>query len=359
MEKVLLKGNNAIAEAAIRAGCGAYFGYPITPQNEITDYMARNMLDQGRIFIQAESEVAAINMVYGASAAGARAMTSSSSPGISLKQEGISYAAGADIPLVVVNMCRGGPGLGSISPAQSDYFQSTRGGGHGDYRLIVLAPKSVQECADLTYLAFDLADKYRMPVMVLGDGMIGQMMEACVLPPEKPLDSLPKRDWTVGGLAKEGREARHITSLALAGEELEAKTKARFARYDEVAKAETRFEDNKCRDADVVIVAYGTSARVALGAQQIAAKEKRLKIGVFRPITLFPFPYAQLAEASAGKPILTVEMSMGQMVTDVRLATLEQPDGKRSKVELLSHSGGVIPTEEEVYARCCTMVQGN
>ncbi|MDR0386892.1 MAG: 3-methyl-2-oxobutanoate dehydrogenase subunit beta, partial [Treponema sp.] len=209
--RVLMKGNEAIAEAALRAGCRAYFGYPITPQNELIAYMAANMMDRGGVFIQAESEVAAINMVFGASAAGARAMTSSSSPGVSLKQEGISYAAGADVPVVVVNVVRGGPGLGAIGPAQSDYFQATRGGGHGDYRCIVLAPKSVQECADLTFLAFELSDKYRMPAILLADGIIGQMMEGVVLPPALDPDRLPKRDWTVGRMAESGRQSRHIS----------------------------------------------------------------------------------------------------------------------------------------------------
>jgi 2-oxoglutarate ferredoxin oxidoreductase subunit alpha len=345
-EKVLMKGNEAIAEAAIRAGCGAYFGYPITPQNEIIAYMAQYMLEKGRVFIQAESEVAAINMVFGASAAGARAMTSSSSPGISLKQEGISYAAGAEIPLVVVNMVRGGPGLGSIAPSQSDYFQSTRGGGHGDYRCIVLAPKSVQECADLTYLAFDLADQYRMPVLLLADGMIGQMMEGVVLPPERPLSELPVRDWTVGRMA--GRPSRHLSSLNLVPEELEAKTRARFARYKEIEARETRFETSGpggAGEADLTLVAYGTCARVALGAKKLAEKEG-IRLGIFRPITLWPFPAEALARiASSGKPILTVEMSMGQLVEDVRLSVL----GK-APVHLLGHSGGVIPTEEEVFA---------
>ncbi|MDR2101304.1 MAG: 3-methyl-2-oxobutanoate dehydrogenase subunit beta [Treponema sp.] len=374
--KRLMKGNEAIAEAAIRAGCTAYFGYPITPQNEIIAYMAQHMLDRGRIFIQAESEVAAINMVYGASAAGARAMTSSSSPGISLKQEGMSYAAGADIPLVLVNVVRGGPGLGSIAPSQSDYFQSTRGGGHGDYRSIVLAPKSVQECADLTYLAFDLADQYRVPVILLADGMIGQMMEGVILPPERPLPELPKRDWTVGGMAgrdsqsresqsresrsqdarsreSRSRDARHITSINLVPDELEAKTRARFRRYEEIKAKETRYEltgEGADGGADLTLAAYGTSARVALGAQKLAEKEG-IKLGLFRPITLWPFPYAPLAKiAAAGKPILTVEMSMGQLVEDVKLAAAEADRVPRAPVFLLGHSGGVIPTEEEVFA---------
>jgi 2-oxoglutarate ferredoxin oxidoreductase subunit alpha len=337
-----MKGNDAIAEAAIRAGCTAYFGYPITPQNEIIAYMAKNMLHKGRVFIQAESEIAAINMVYGASAAGARAMTSSSSPGISLKQEGISYAAGADIPLVLVNVVRGGPGLGSIAPSQSDYFQSTRGGGHGDYFCIVLAPKSVQECADLTYLAFDLADQYRTPVIVLADGMIGQMMEGVALPPERSLSELPKRDWTVGRMAN--RESRHVSSLHLVPEELEAKTRKRFARYEEIQRKEVRFESIGQDGAELTFVAYGTSARVALGAKKLAEKEG-IPLRVFRPITLWPFPSQALDEiGETGKPILTVEMSLGQLVEDVKLAVL----GK-APVHLLGHSGGVIPTEEEVF----------
>jgi 2-oxoglutarate ferredoxin oxidoreductase subunit alpha len=337
-----MKGNEAIAEAAIRAGCGAYFGYPITPQNELIAYMALHMLDKGRIFIQAESEVAAINMVYGASCAGARAMTSSSSPGVSLKQEGISFAAGADVPCVIVNVSRGGPGLGSIAPSQSDYFQSTRGGGHGDYYCIVLAPKSVQECADLTYLAFDLSDKYRMPVILLADGMIGQMMEGVVLPPERPLNELPKRPWAVGNMS--GRKAIHITSINLVPVELEAKTKARFEHYETVKKNELRFEEIDTAGADLILTAYGTCARVCLGAKKLAEKEG-LKVGLFRPITLWPFPSEALGKVGErGKPILTVEMSLGQLVEDVRLSVL----GK-APVHLLGHSGGVIPTEEEVF----------
>ena len=349
-EKVLLKGNEAISEGAIRAGCTAFFGYPITPQNEIPAYMSLHMLDRGRIFIQAESEVAAINMVYGASAAGARAMTSSSSPGISLKQEGISYAAGADIPCVIANVSRGGPGLGSIAPAQGDYFQSTRGGGHGDYYCIVLAPKSVQECADFTYLAFDLADNYRMPVIVLADGMIGQMMEGVVLPPERALNELPKRPWTVGYMSDTAdskgnvREPRHISSINLVPVELEAKTKARFERYEVIKKNELRFEDLDTIDADITLAAYGTCARVCLGAKKLAEKEG-IKVGLFRPITLWPFPYGVLGKiGERGKPILTVEMSLGQMVEDVRLSVYD-----KAPIHFLGHTGGVIPTEEEVF----------
>jgi len=349
-EKVLMKGNDAIAEAAIRAGCGAYFGYPITPQNELIAYMAKYMLERGRVFIQAESEVAAINMVYGASCAGVRAMTSSSSPGISLKQEGLSYASGADVPLVMVNISRGGPGLGNIAPAQSDYFQSTRGGGHGDYRCIVLAPKSVQECADHTYLAFDLADKYRMPAIVLADGMIGQMIEGVTLPPEI---EQPKRDWSVGNMKERTgaqKAARHITSIELVPEKLEAITRERFVRYEKVKAAEVRYEDNNCADADLVMVAYGTCARVCLGAQMLAKKEG-IKLGIFRPITLWPFPYEVLGKIiSNGKPVLTVEMSLGQLVEDVKLSAYEA-SAKKGGIHLLSHACGVIPTEEEVFER--------
>jgi 2-oxoglutarate ferredoxin oxidoreductase subunit alpha len=366
-DKILTSGNEAIAEAAIRAGCSAYFGYPITPQNELIAYMAKYMLEKGRIFIQAESEIAAINMVYGASCAGARAMTSSSSPGISLKQEGISYAAGADVPLVVVNVARGGPGLGSISPAQSDYFQATRGGGHGDYRSIVLAPKSVQECVDLTCLAFDLADKYRIPVIVLADGMIGQMMESgIVFPPEKSLADLPKRDWTAGKMyertpdASSGASrlmARHITSLYIKPEELEAVTRARFIRYQAIQAAEIRYEDIDCEKAELTLVAYGISARVCHEARLLAEKEG-IKLGIFRPITLWPFPYQALGKiAASGKPILTVEMSMGQLIEDVKLSVFEAANlpeqtgaSLKSKFHLLSHSGGMLPTEGEILA---------
>ena len=353
-ERILMKGNEAIAEAALRAGCTAYFGYPITPQNELIAYMAEHMTGPGKVFIQAESEVSAINMVYGAAATGARAMTSSSSPGISLKQEGISYAAGADLPLVYVNIVRGGPGLGSIAPAQSDYFQSTRGGGHGDYRVIVLAPAGVQEAADLTYLAFDLADKWLMPVLILGDGVIGQMMEGISLPPARDPKTLPdKSSWSVGHMGDTGRESRHITSINLVPVELEKKTRDRFARYDRIAKEETRFEKVSCDDADVVIVAYGTSARVSLGAVQ-KARQAGLKVGLFRPITLWPFPTSEIASfAARGATLLTVEMSMGQLVEDVKLAA----SGK-GQVELISHSGGVVPTEEEVFATAKKLLEG-
>lgn len=353
-EKILMKGNEAIAEAAIRAGCTAYFGYPITPQNEIIAYMADHLLEMGRVFIQAESEVAAINMVYGAASTGVRAMTSSSSPGISLKQEGISYCAGADLPFVYVNIVRGGPGLGSIAPAQSDYMQSTRGGGHGDYRVIVLAPASVQECADLTYLAFDLADKWRMPVLILGDGVIGTMMEGVTLPPMRDLTKLPdKSDWAVGGMYKTGRAARHITSINLVPAQLEQKVFSRYERYAKMAAEEVRFEDVQCDDADLVIVAYGTSARVALGAVH-EARSMGLKVGLLRLISLYPFPEKKLeALANKGKKFLVVEMSMGQMREDVRLAIHDKVE-----VSLIPHAGGVVPTEEEVFERVSKILGG-
>jgi 2-oxoglutarate ferredoxin oxidoreductase subunit alpha len=345
-ERKLMKGNEAIAEAAIRAGCTAYYGYPITPQNELTAYMAKHMLDRKRVFIQAESEVAAINMVFGSAAAGARSMTSSSSPGISLKQEGISYAAGADLPIVVVNVQRSGPGLGGISPSQSDYFQTTRGGGHGDYYCIVLGPKSVQESAELTYEAFDLADKYRMPVMVLADGLIGQMMEPVELPSERDLSKLPdKSSWAAGNRSGAKREPHHVSSLDLVPEQLEASIRRRFQRYEQVKKELVRYEEVDVEGADLVMVAYGTSSRVCLGAIQMA-RAAGIKLGLLRPITLWPFPSARLAElAGKGKRFLAVEMSMGQMVEDVRLAV-----NGAAPVDFYGRCGGVIASEEEVFA---------
>ncbi|MBL8966166.1 MAG: 3-methyl-2-oxobutanoate dehydrogenase subunit VorB [Spirochaetaceae bacterium] len=344
-EKRLMKGNEAIGEAAVRAGCRAYFGYPITPQNELTAYMAKHMLDKKRTFIQAESETAAINMVFGAAATGARSMTSSSSPGISLKQEGISYACGADLPMVIVNIARSGPGLGGISPGQADYFQSTRGGGHGDYFHLVLAPKSVQEAADLTYKAFELADKWRMPVMILADGLIGQMMEGVVLPPAIDPESLPRKPWGVGHQADTHRANNHVSSINLVPVELEALVRARFKRYEEIKKTEVDFEEVNCEKADLILVGYGTSSRVALGALEMA-KAQGIELGLFRPISLWPFPEKRIAELAAkGKKFLAVEMSMGQMVEDVRLAA----NGK-GEVHFYGRCGGVIPSEEEVLA---------
>lgn len=341
----LMKGNDAIGEAAIRAGCDAYFGYPITPQNELTAYMATGMLPIGRTFIQAESEVAAVNMVYGAASAGARAMTSSSSPGVSLKQEGISYLCGADLPAVVVNVSRAGPGLGGITPAQGDYFQSTRGGGHGDYHTIVLAPKSVQESADLTFEAFDLTDKYRIPVLILVDGLIGQMMETVRFPAPKDKATLLPKPWAVGHQARDGRAPNHVSSMNLEPENLEQAVYARERRYDQVKKELCRWEEMQVEDADLVIVAYGSSARISSATVQ-AARKKGLKIGLFRPITLWPFPYERLeALARPGRKFLSVEMSMGQLVEDVRLAV----NGK-APVAHYGRVGGKIHNEAEVLA---------
>jgi 2-oxoglutarate ferredoxin oxidoreductase subunit alpha len=341
----LMKGNEAIGEAAVRAGCLAYFGYPITPQNELTAYMAKNMLAQGRIFIQAESEVAAINMVYGAASTGARAMTSSSSPGISLKQEGISYLCGADLPAVIVNVARSGPGLGGISPAQGDYFQSTRGGGHGDYYTIVLAPKGVQDAADLTFEAFQLSEKWRIPVLILADGLIGQMMEGVVLP--EPIDParLPRKQWAVGYQEEMKRGINHVSSINLVPDELEELNRIRFARYEQVKKELVRYEELMVDDAELVLVAYGTSARVCHGALDVA-RGLGMKVGLFRPISLWPFPYRRLEElAEKGARFLSVEMSMGQMVEDIRLAV----NGK-APVDFFGRCGGNVPSEEEVFA---------
>jgi 2-oxoglutarate ferredoxin oxidoreductase subunit alpha len=350
-EKLLMKGNEAIAEAAIRAGCVAYFGYPITPQNELIAYMSRHLPLRGRTFIQAESEIAAINMVYGAASTGARAMTSSSSPGIALKQEGISYACGADLPCVIVNISRSGPGLGGISPAQGDYFQSTRGGGHGDYHTIVLAPKDVQEATDLTYEAFDLADEWRIPTLLLADGLIGQMMEGVVLPPERELSSLPEKPWAVGHQAATGRPNNHVSSMNLVPEELEPMNIARFARYARVKEKINRFRDTNTEKAELVFVAYGSSARICWGAI-LAARKLGVEIGLYRPVTLWPFPDRRLRElALAGKRFLCVEMSMGQMIEDVRLAV----DGA-AKVDFYGRCGGIIPSEEEVLAEALRLL---
>lgn len=339
-EKVLMKGNEAIAEAAIVAGCRHYFGYPITPQTEIAAYMAKRMPRIGGTFLQAESEIAAINMVYGASAAGKRVMTSSSSPGISLKSEGISYLAGSDLPALIVNAQRGGPGLGGIQPSQSDYFQATRGGGHGDYHLIVLAPSSVQEMAELTVKGFDLADKYRMPTMILADGTIGQMMEAVNFdfvvsaPPEKP--------WAVTGTEGK-REHNIVNSLYLKPEQLEEENFKRFDRYAIVEKNEQLCEEYRTEDADIIVAAFGIAARVSKNAVDEARKQG-IKAGLIRPITLWPFPKDAFARLiGKTRAIITVELSMGQMYEDVLLAT------KCSiPVEKCNRVGGMIPSSERV-----------
>jgi 2-oxoglutarate ferredoxin oxidoreductase subunit alpha len=341
---ILMKGNEAIGEAAIIAGCRYYFGYPITPQNELPAYMALRLPEVGGTFIQAESEVAAINMVFGASAAGARAMTSSSSPGISLKMEGISYLSGAELPAVVVNMMRGGPGLGNIAGAQGDYFQAVKGGGHGDYRCIVLAPSSVQELADLTVKAFDLADRHRMVVMLLGDGFIGQMSEPVIMP-EPSGESFDKSGWTLTGA--EGRETRLIASMRLNPEDELMKLNLKLqSKYREVAAKETLWEEMEAADADYLLCGFGLSARICRSAVHELRREK-VRAGLFRPITLWPFPEAALAEAARGKKrLLVVEMNAGQMVEDVKLAT-----GSAVDVDFLGTLGGITPQVDDIVER--------
>jgi len=333
-------GNEALAEAAILAGCDAYFGYPITPQNEIPAYMSRRMPEEGRVFVQSESELAAINMVFGASATGKRAMTSSSSPGISLMQEGISYLSGAELPAVVVNVVRGGPGLGNISPAQSDYFQATRGGGHGDYRTIVLGPSSVQELVDCMPLAFDLADRYRMTVLVLADGILGQMMEPIVLK-KKPSPELPNKDWSLTG-AKD-REQNIVRSLWLGEGVLERHNYKLKAKYEQVQQNEVLCEQYEVDDAEIVVVSYGVAARIVRGAVT-RAREEGIKAGWIRPITLWPFPTEQISNAADEFRIfLTVEMSNGQMVEDVKLAV-----AGKAPVIFYGRPGGSVPAVDEL-----------
>lgn len=347
-EKFLLRGNEAIGEAALRAGCRFYAGYPITPQNELPEYMARRMNElqqqqpeENYVFIQSESEISAINMLLGASVTGARVLTSSSSPGISLKQEGISFLAGMELPAVIVNIMRGGPGLGNIAPAQSDYFQATRGGGHGDYRTMVLAPGSVQELADLTYEAFELADEYRNPVIILGDGMLGQMMEPVVF--KQPWKTkLPPKPWALRG-AKD-RPSRFFRSLILPVDEMEEHNWRLYRKYQRMERKETRCEEVNLKGADFIIVAYGTAARIAKAAVK-RAREKGLHIGLIRPITLWPFPTDAVRAASEHvKGILTFELSTGQMVEDVRLAV----EG-RTPVDFYGRPGGVVPTPAELF----------
>jgi len=344
----LMKGNEAFAEAAIRAGADGYFGYPITPQSEVMEYLMAEKPEErtGMIVLQAESEIAAINMVYGGAACGKRVLTSSSSPGVSLKQEGISYIAGAELPCVILNVARGGPGLGTIQPAQSDYFQSTKGGGHGDYKMLVLAPSSVQEMADFAGLGFELAFKYRNPVLILSDGAIGQMMEKVELDEQRPrfTDEEIKNNtpWATTGKTKD-RERNIITSLDLDSYKQELHNLDLQAKYKEMEKNETRFEAISCDDAEYLIVAYGTSARLSQKAVDLLRAEG-IKVGLLRPITLFPFPTAVIAKlADQVKGILTVEMSAGQMIEDVRLAV-----GCRVKVEHFGRMGGIIPSPTEI-----------
>ena len=343
MAKVLMKGNEALGEAAVRAGCRYFFGYPITPQNEIPHYLAKRLPEVGGVFVQAESEIAAINMVYGAAGCGARVMTSSSSPGISLKQEGITYIAGAELPCVIVNMQRGGPGLGSIQPAQSDYFQAVKGGGHGDYKLLVLAPSTIQEVVDLMGKAFDLADEYRNPVMILGDGILGQMMEAVELPEGWISSDVRPKPWAVSGA--KGRQPNLINSLFLDPQALEHHNHHLQEKYARMAK-EVLWENYQTDDAEIVLVGYGSSARIAKAAVD-KARSEGIKAGLFRPITLFPFPKEALQKAcSQSKHVLTVEMSMGQLVEDVRYY-LEF----KVPVHFYGRAGGMVPTTRAVYEK--------
>ncbi|MCC6192485.1 MAG: 3-methyl-2-oxobutanoate dehydrogenase subunit VorB [Anaerolineales bacterium] len=347
MAKELLKGNEAMAEAAIRAGLQAYFGYPITPQTELLEHMARRMPELNRVFLQAESEVAAINMVYGAASTGVRVMTSSSSPGASLMMEGISYIAASEVPCVIVDVMRGGPGLGNIAPAQGDYFQVVKGGGHGDFRSIVLAPATVQEAIDLTYQAFDLAERYRVVVFVLTDGNVGQLMEPAELPPMRPVER-PGRErrapaWALRGAA--GRPKHVISSIYLQPENGEAFNLKLQAKFREIEQHEVRYHEHAVADADLIVVGFGTAGRVA----QTAVKQARAvgkRVGFFRPISLFPFPKPRLAElAATTREFLVVEMNSGQMVEDVRLAV----EG-RVPVRFFGRMGGVVPYPDEILA---------
>lgn len=344
--KLLMCGNEACGEGAMQAGCSFYAGYPITPQNELTAYMSKRMYETNGVFIQAESEIAAINMVFGAACAGVRAMTSSSSPGISLKQEGISYMAGCELPCVIVNMQRGGPGLGNIAPSQGDYFQSVKGGGHGDYKLIVLAPASAQELMDYTRLAFDLADKYRNPVMILGDGLLGQMMEPIVVQAPAADSQKPavEKPWALTGC--KGRAPNIIKSLILAEGALEAHNIKLQEKFKLISQAEVRAEALNIKECDIALVAYGSVARIARASMDMA-RAKGLKVGLIRPITLWPFPDKVIENACvSAKKLLVVEMSAGQMVEDVRLAV-----NGRAQVEFYGRMGGGIPSEEEILQR--------
>lgn len=352
MSKVLMKGNEAVGAAAIKAGCKYFFGYPITPQNEIPEFMARELPKNGGVFLQAESEIAAINMVYGAAGAGARVMTSSSSPGIALKQEGISYMAGAELPCVVVNMVRGGPGLGGIQPSQSDYYQATRGGGNGDYRHLVYAPASIQEAVDLVMEAFDVADYYRNPVLVLGDGMIGQMMEPVEFKEPKKRE-LPPKDWATVG-TKGARKPNVINSLYIDPKPLEEHNFKLEEKYTKMKENEVRYEDYNLEDAEVVIVAYGTTSRIAKNAIAKCAEEG-IKVGLIRPITLWPFPdvaFEKISEKT--KAILTVEMSTGQMIDDVKIAI-----NGRKPVYFYGRTGGMIPTPNAIVDEIKKIVGGD
>lgn len=347
-EKILMKGNEAIGEAAIVAGCRHYFGYPITPQTELTEYMAKRMPQVQGVFVQAESEIAAINMAYGAASAGARTMTSSSGPGISLKQEGISYLAGAELPCFIVNIMRGGPGLGGIQPSQADYFQATKGGGHGDYHNIVLAPNSIQELVDMTILSFDMADKYRNPVMLLGDGALGQMMEPVVF--KTSIAQTVEKPWATTGMR--GRSVPNIiNSLYLQPDLLEQHNINLQKKYDLIAEREIRYESLYTEDAELILVAYGITSRIVRSAVD-KARTQGLKVGMFRPISLWPFPSKELsALAHSTKAFLTIELSAGQMIEDVQLAVL----GKRP-VYFHGRTGGNMPSTKEIYQKILQVI---
>jgi 2-oxoglutarate ferredoxin oxidoreductase subunit alpha len=347
----LMKGNEALAEAAIRAGCKGYFGYPITPQSEILEYLAAEGRERGMVVLQAESEVASINMVYGGAGTGARVMTSSSSPGISLMQEGLSYIAAAELPCLIVNVSRGGPGLGTIQPSQSDYFQSVKGGGHGDYHLLVLAPSSVQEMADFVYDAFDLADKYRTPVLILADGALGQMMEKVAFREYDPADHIVAKPWATTGKPK-SRERNVITSLHIEPEMMEQINLRLQDKYRLIAENETRWEHFHTEDAEFLIVAYGLAARIAKGAVEMA-RAQGIRAGLLRPVTLFPYPTAAIRRlADAVRGVLVVEMNAGQMIEDVRLAV----EG-RVPVKFYGRMGGIIPAPDEVLGALERMVK--
>ena len=346
-----MKGNEAIAEAAIVAGCRHYFGYPITPQTEIAAYMAKKMPKIGGTFLQAESEIAAINMVYGVSSAGLRVMTSSSSPGVSLKGEGLSYLAGADLPALIVNVQRGGPGLGGIQPSQSDYFQATRGGGHGDYHMIVLAPSSVQEMAELTVKGFELADQYRMTAMILADGTMGQMMEPVALDDLK-VAPMPEKPWATTGTGMK-RPHNIVNSLFLKPEELEKTNFERYERYAKIQATEARAEEYRMEDAEIAVAAFGIAARVSKNAVD-EARKMGIKAGLIRPITLWPFPNEVFRKAAGHvKAMISVELSMGQMIEDVRLAS-----ECRVPVTLCNRAGGMIPTPEQVLDAIVAAAKG-
>ena len=341
MEKRFIKGNEAIAEAAVLCGCRYFFGYPITPQNEIPEYFSRRLPEVGGVFIQAESEISSINMVYGAAGAGARVMTSSSSPGMSLKMEGLSYIAAANLPCVIANIVRSGPGLGGLAPSQGDYFQATKGGGHGDYRCLVYSPSTVQEAIDLTQLAFDKADEYLMPAILLSDAVIGQMMEPATLGEREPIQT--DKSWATTGWDDKSRKRAVINSLYLDPVELEARNLERLAKYNIISEKETLYTEVNAKDCDILIVAYGLMARIARAVVEEHGKE--LGAGLFCPLSLWPYPYAELAGLAGGKKsVLCMELSIGQMVEDVRLAI-----NGAVRVDFFGRTGGIIPTEEAVY----------